>query len=76
MVRDPVAEMQLQWQEKQREAEQHRQDAQMQTYFHYASADIANQQLHEAKRGVKWGKIGAVMGTVAAGAAVVSCNVM
>jgi len=45
--------MQLQLQEKQREAEQRRQDAQMQTNFHYASTDIAKEQLHQAKRGVK-----------------------
>lgn len=76
MSRDSVAEMQLQLQEKQREAEQRRQDAQMQTFFHLASTDIAKEQLHQSKRGVKWGKTGAVMGTVAAGAAVVSCNVM
>jgi hypothetical protein len=74
--RDPVAEMQLQLQERQREAEQRMHDVQMQTYFHSDSMDVAKEQLHEARRGVKWGKTGAVMGTVAAGAALVSCNVM
>ncbi|USP77086.1 hypothetical protein yc1106_04360 [Curvularia clavata] len=74
--RDPVAEMQLQLQEKQREAELRRQDVQMQTFFHYASMDIAKQQLDEAKRSAKWGKAGAVMSTVGAVAAVMSCNVM
>lgn len=73
---DPVVHMQLRLQEKQREAEQRRHDAQMQTYFHLATTDIAKEQLHQAKRGVKWGKTSAVIGGVAAGATIVSCNVM
>lgn len=68
--------MQLQLQEKQREAEQRRQDAQMQIFFHYASMDMAKQQLDEAKRSGRWGKAGAVMSTVGAVAAVMSCTVM
>ena len=57
--RDPVAEMQLQLQDRQREAEQRMRDLQTQTYFHSDAMDIAKEQLHQAKRGVKWGKTGA-----------------
>ncbi|KAF3048584.1 hypothetical protein E8E11_007327 [Didymella keratinophila] len=73
---DPLMEMQLKMQERQNEMEQRRRDAEMQTYFHFASTAIAKEQLTQAQKGVKWGKTGAIVGTVAAGAAVLSCNVM
>lgn len=74
--RESLLELQLQMQEKSMEAERRRMEEQMQTYIHLATTKMAQDQLTQAKKGVKWGRAGAVVSTMAAGAAVLSCNVM
>jgi chromosome segregation ATPase len=70
-----VLQMELKKYERQMEIARWQEEQNMQSHYHEDTTEIAKEQLKTAKKGVRWGKVGAVAGTVAAGGALVACNV-